>query len=151
VRNGEDHAVAVGTEGEHRIVGHAVDPGGAARAPRGLVLLARVAHEHLEVDGGGHLGEVVRDLGGADHEHAPARAVHAGEPIPGAHAFVARARGLEAPGPGGERDVARDDVPLPELGEQRRQRLDRDLGLDQHLDLAPHGSPKRRASSAVTP
>ena len=85
----------------------------------------------------GDLGEVVRDLGSADHEHAPARAVHAREALRGALAFVgglARPRSVHSP-------VARSTrraTMRPRAIRARSASMSSaaHLGLDDHLELA---------------
>ncbi len=134
--------MSVGLEGEHRVVGHALDPARAFRAPRLAILLTRVAHEHLEVHGGGDFREVVGDLGGADDEHAPARPVHAHEALGGALAFVVGLGRGQRPRAGGQLDLPRHDAPGADRGEQRLEVRRRDLGLDDHIELAAARQPE---------
>ena len=141
-----------GRSASHRLVGHAVDPLRALRAPCGAVLLARIADEHLEVHGGRHLGEVMGDLGSADDEHAPARAMHAGEPrgaasalapgrprAPGSTRRSRDRRGARRCGPGRSRASSASTCEISGSASMMTS------------SSPPHGRPKRRASSAVTP
>ena len=50
--------------------------GTRGEVPAGGVFLARIDHHHVVVEHARHLGEVARELAGADQHQAPARAVH---------------------------------------------------------------------------
>ena len=69
-------AVAVHVQCSDDIVRHApvhLEPG---HVPAGVVLLARVDHHHLVIEHARHLGQVTRELPGADQDQPPARTVH---------------------------------------------------------------------------
>jgi hypothetical protein len=69
-----DHrAVRVELQRGDRVVGHVGDEPGVGHVPGRGVLLARVAHDDLEVQRQRHLGQYAGKLAGADHQHPPAR------------------------------------------------------------------------------
>ena len=93
MRQRDERAVAVELQLAHHVVGHAAVERHAGEVPAGGVFLARIDHHHVVVEHVRHLGEVARELAGADQHQAPARAVHRGE-----HAAVELEHVLPAPG-----------------------------------------------------
>jgi hypothetical protein len=70
-----DHgAAAVELHRQHEVVRHLVHHH-ARQAPAAAVFLARVAHRHLVFQPIGDLRQELRQLAGADDQHAQARAV----------------------------------------------------------------------------
>ena len=134
------------------VVGHAALERHARNVPAAGVLLARVDHQHVVIEHVRHLGEVARQLAGADQHQAPARPVHRGE-----HLAVEFERVL--PGPGLQRHAAAVHLQaaahqlllrdrLEQLAEARSSRSP---APSPAASVPPQGRPQRVASSLVTP
>ena len=75
--DGHDGGAFVRADLQHRVVGHAGEQGRLGRVPVAVELLARVAYRDVEIERGGHAGEHLGGLVGADDQQPPARPVHA--------------------------------------------------------------------------
>ena len=92
MRQRDERAVAVELELAHDVVGHAAVDRHRGEIPAARVFLARIDHHHVVIEHARHLGEIARELPGADQDQAPARPVHGRE-----HAAVELEHVLPAP------------------------------------------------------
>jgi len=110
VRERHHRGVGIGPEGRDRIVGHAGQPGDLRQLQRGVVLLAGVADEDLEVERLRHLAEHARQLPGADHQQAVARAEYRARGLAVERERLAALRGRERGPAGFEVERAREEL-----------------------------------------
>ena len=117
------------------------------------VLLARIDHQHVVVEHARHLGEIARELAGADEQQAPARAVHGGQHLAVEFEHVlpaARAASVTRP-LSMSRRRAHELLLARWSRAARRTRFSRSPAPSRVRSVPPQGRPQRVASSLVTP
>ena len=139
VRERDDGGVAVRAQFAHGVVGHAGHQTRLLCREAGGVLLARVAHQHLVAQRGGHGRQVLRELAGADQQQAPARAV-VGDEVGGAELeLVSGVAGLELDSTAGEFQAPAHALAALQALEQLAQAGARLHRLEHELDQPAAG------------
>ena len=81
VGQGHHRGALVRADRQHGIVRHARDETRLARLPALAEFLAGIADQHLEVEHGGHVGDIERQLTGADQQQPPTRSVYQAQAV----------------------------------------------------------------------